>query len=506
MTSAANLASARPAQRVSVHYRKPGQMLGTLVGACLLAVCMGLIALSASPILVALAATLVIAPILVSRPTWSIWVVLVGGMLIAGVLPIWAEGQVSKVVWALSALCFLLMVVVLIRAFTTPGMTSGTPGFVWMALAFMAYAIVDGLLQWSTPYEVASGVKRYFQAFGLLFALSWLPLKEDDFRRWRMFFFFVALIQLPWAIYERIRLVPLRAGFQALYPGLVPIDVVAGTFGANMREGGANAEMATFLIFVLAFLLARNRERLLKGTRLLWLGPLVIAPLFLGETKVVVILLPLMFIVLFRREVLRHPHVAFAGIVGGLLLTAAAVVAYVQITKSASIEALVADTVRYNFKEKGFGKNVLNRTTVLTFWARKQGIDNPVSPLFGNGLGSSHDATGGHVSLRYPGYGIGLTAAPTLLWDLGVVGFVMFMSIIVLAWRAAARLIRESGNAVVRADASAIQATLPLFAVYVGYRIALLELLSFQIVFAVLLGYLAWLYRRHKIDSARNPR
>ena len=36
---------------------------------------------------------------------------------------------------------------------------------------------------------------------------------------------------------------------------VVPIDVVAGTFGATLYGGGASGEMATFLIIVLAFLL-----------------------------------------------------------------------------------------------------------------------------------------------------------------------------------------------------------------------------------------------------------
>ena len=55
----------------------------------------------------------------------------------------------------------------------------------------------------------------------------------------------------------------------------------------------------------------------------------------------------------------------------------------------------------------------LNRTTVLTFWAEKQGGHDPISLVLGNGLGSSHTFAGGHVAMRYPNHGIGLTAAST---------------------------------------------------------------------------------------------
>jgi hypothetical protein len=100
--------------------------------------------------------------------------------------------------------------------------------------------------------------------------------------------------------------------------------------------------------------------------------------------------------------------------------------------------------------------------------------------------------------MRFPGYGIDLTAASSLLWDVGALGFALFLSILVLAWRAAGRLRRDTADALVRADAAAIQAALPLFGFYLFYRGALLETLSFQIVFATILGYLAWLHRRHK--------
>jgi hypothetical protein len=48
-----------------------------------------------------------------------------------------------------------------------------------------------------------------------------------------------------------------------------------------------------------------------------------------------------------------------------------------------------------------------------------------------------------------------------------------------------------------RADAAAIEASLPLFAFYLIYSSVLLNNLPFQIFFYSLLGYLAWLYRQH---------
>ena len=216
----------------------------------------------------------------------------------------------------------------------------------------------------------------------------------------------------------------------------------------------------------------------------------------MGETKVVVILLPLMFLILFRGEIVARPHYAILWFCIAGLLSVAAAYAYLHTNKYHSFDDLITSTLDYNVYH-GHGALKLNRTSVLSFWADQQGLGNPVSPVFGNGLGSAHAQTGGHIAQRYPGFGIGLTAMATLLWDHGIVGTVLFLAVLALAWRTAESLRRQSTEAFVRADAAAIQASLALFAFYLIYRLALLETLSFQIVFAALLGYLAWLHRRH---------
>ncbi|HMM54775.1 MAG TPA: hypothetical protein PKC23_07145 [Candidatus Desulfobacillus sp.] len=467
----------------------------------LLAILFGLVAVTTSPILVALAAASLVGAALLVRPVWLMWMIFVLGLLVVGVIRIWIEGTYSKMVWGVSLLGFAVLILVLFRAATTKGVTRGTPGFVWAALAFLLYAILNGLAHSDNAYEFLSGFKRYFQVVGLLFAFTWLGLDKHTVAKWRKLFLFVALVQLPWATYELLWLVPIREGTRFLYPGMVPIDVVAGTFGANMTEGGANGEMAAFLIIMLVFLLARLRDHDLSKKRLAWLSPIIIAPLFMGETKAVVVMLPLAFLTLYRRELLARPHVALAGLAVGALLTVAAGQAYLSITKK-NLDALVAETLSYNVYERGYGGYKLNRTTVLSFWAGQQGPHDPAGALFGHGLGSAHDMTGGRMAHRYPGYGISLTAASVLLWEQGTFGTGLFLAILALAWREAGRIYRSSPESWISVDADAIQATIPLFVFFLFYRTTLLESLPIEIVFYTLLGYLAWLGRRASCDKA----
>lgn len=478
--------------------------LAVMVASLLAAILFGVVSTTANLILISFTIAIFVGGFLLSRPIWIVWIVLSSGLLVLGILPIYNDSLDSKAGWAISLLCFILMTLAFFKAFTSSDTREGTPAFIWLLFGFFAYTVFNSIVQCYSAEEFVGGFKRYFQLWGLLFGLCWIAFDESHIRLWRKFFLIVALVQLPFAIYELIALVPLREGLVESLPGMVPIDVVAGTFGSSIYGGGNSGEMSTFLIIVLAFLLSQRMQKTMSFGRFVLLIPWVLAPLFLGETKAVVVMLPLAFMVLYRRELLARPHYALVALaVGGVLALCMGYV-YMSVSKM-SMDELIADTLRYNVYETGYGSKLLNRTTVLTFWANQQGAHDPVSFVFGNGLGSTHqnmEGPGGHIEARYPFYGIGLTGASTLLWETGLFGCGLLIAVFSCAWSAAGRLYREAISPIVRADANAIQAALTLFAFHLFYNASLLEAVSFQIVFAAVLGYLAWLYRMHAASLA----
>lgn len=458
----------------------------------LIAMIFGLFAVTANPIIISLAVALVVGTFLLTKPTWMIWLLISSGLLVVGMLPLYLDSFASKAAWGVSILGFILLFLTFFKITTFPRVVRTTPTFVWLVLFFLIYAIINSLLQWHTAFEFLGGVKRYFQMYGLLFMLCWYDFDECDIFRWQIFLLIVAILQLPTAAYELLVFAPLLASTW----GLAAVDLVAGTFGAQKDGGGANAEMCLFLIIVMAFLLARHKEKILSFKQLAIFLPILISPLFLGETKAVIVMLPLMFLVLYRHEIFTRFHYWLIGFISATLLAVAMGYYYLSLS-SLPVEQQLAATIEYNFKDKGYGGQYLNRTTVLTFWAEKQGAHDPVSFLFGNGIGSSHYGGGGHVAKLYSGYGIGLTSVSMLLWELGIVGISLFIAILVFAWRCTQRLLKESNMPLMRADTIAIQASLALFGFHIFYRDSLLDLPSIQIVFAGLLGYLAWMHRRH---------
>lgn len=462
-----------------------------------LGVFFGALASTANVLIIAMSVSAFVGILLLRKPVWNMEVVLISGLIIAGIVPLFFEDIASKAVWGISLLGFMLLISAFYRLITTSQLLISTPVFIWIALLYFVYATADSIVQFYSPGETVGGFKRYFQVWGLLLGFCWIELSKKNIDRWRNLLLGIFLLQAPFALYENIVLVPIRESFVESYPGLEPIDVVAGTFGALMYGGGNNAEMATTLIMIFAFLLARYKEKILTLKKLCWISAILLAPLFMGETKIMIIFFPLMLATLYRNELLTRPQYLIAASIFGSMFVIISLNIYMAMAHS-SMDQIIYGTLAYNVYELGYGTCSLNRTTVLTFWAQHQGLADPVSFLFGNGLGSTEEGGGGHIDIRYSSYCIGLTGVSQLLWELGVMGVSLFLLMMVSAWRCTRQLMKKTIDPMVRADVAAIQTTIVIFTIYPLYRGTLLSAMSFQVVFSIMLGYLAWLHKQQK--------
>ena len=460
----------------------------------------GILASSADPMVIGMGLSAFVGIVLLYKPVWNVELVIILGLLFAGLLPLFFDAVATKAVWGVSILCFMLLFAALFRLITTPRLAKVTPVFVWIALLFIVYTLIDSVFQFYTAKEMISGFKRYFQTWGLLFGLCWLDFSKKNIDRWLRLVLIICLMQTPFCLYELFFVVPVVEGYVEMNPNIVPVDVVAGTFGASKMGGGNSADMAAGLIIVFAFLLARYKTKAASGKKILWTSLILLSPLVMGETKIIIFLFPMMLATVYRKELLTRPVYLIAAIVLGGIFLVVAVSVNMMITKM-TLDELIFDTLKYNVYEVGYGSYFLNRTTVLTFWAQHQGFADPISFLFGNGLGSAQPASGadlgGHVDTRYPGYGLGFTGASLLLWEQGIIGVSLYLMTMVMAWRCANQLIAVTVDPIVRADATAIQAGLVLFNFYNVYMGSLFNQFAFEVLFAAMLGYLAWLYKNY---------
>ncbi|QAU34444.1 hypothetical protein [Janthinobacterium sp. 17J80-10] len=463
------------------------------IGALLLtsALFLGVLATSADMVMIGAGLGLLAGGFLLAAPRLVVWIV-IGLGLTTGVLVSLAGPAYVRLPWALSLVSFILWPLALFHLLQH----KRVPLFVWLSLGFVLLCVATSVFDWHSLDEFVAGFKRYFQGYGLLFALAVLAFSSDDMRRWQKLLLAIALLQLPFALYEVIFLVPLRGGLEA---GSAALDVVAGTFGANLRGGSPNAEMAAFLLIVVAFLSMRWRAGLLRTGPYLFYALICLIPLGLGETKIVVLLLPLLVCVVLRRDFLKAPMRYLPVILGFFAITLLLGYIYVTVMMKSTFAGVLANTLHYNFEQAGYGDAYLNRTTVLSFWWERHGWDDPLTLLFGHGLGSSYwspsNLLAGHIGTQFARYSIDLTAVSSMLWDVGLIGVSLYVMVFFAAWHTANQLELKSLDSATRADALAIQAALTIILVFLFYNNSAVNILPYQVLIATLLGYLGYLYR-----------
>lgn len=449
----------------------------------------GLIASTGSILLSQLLVGAVGGVVLLKAPNISVWILL-SVALLYGVFASYIS-LLNKLPWALALISMLLLLPVSLQFISLKQI----PVFIWLALIFMLYALLVTFTQWDSMSQFLAGFKRYFQMYGLMFALALITFKPKQYALWLKLLLIIALIQLPVALLQRFLLGDIAGGAAEL------TDRVAGTLGSSAEGGSASAQMAAFLIMATSFIVARFKEGVIQQSKAIWLSLFCLIPLALGETKIVIILLPLVWFVLMRQEFKQHTSKFLLQMLAIMAVTSVLGLIYIGLNKGVipgmTNVDIIKQTLEYNVGSQGYGTYILNRTTVMAFWWLNHGWNDLTGMLFGHGLGSSYfnagNAVAGNIAVSYIGYGIDLTTASSLLWDTGVLGLLLFILILVFAWNTAGRLHKTSSNPSVRADALAIQACLVVFMVFIFYDNTLVNILSFELIMATVLGYLGFL-------------
>ncbi len=462
----------------------------------------GVVVASGNLTLIGVAAGAIAGLLLLNAVRISIWIVMVVTLLVSGPVMLFLP-QFTKLTWLGSMLGFLLMLSAIMHAGTVRHeQRAPLPASIWLAIAFLVYAIASLFYSGGPLEEGVRAIKRHFSIWGLMFALAFVALEGKDVRRIGLFLIGLAAVQVPIALYQRAVLVPMR---QNMPKDVVPIDVVAGTFEATMWGGGQSSVMVFLCIGVLALLIALWRDRVIGTFKAMLLLAVVAAPLALGETKIVVVLLPIALAMVYFDLIKVRPFLFISGALVIVALSGGLFLYYSSLALDArplTLEQRIQENLEYNFGNRGYyrGGASLNRFNAVPYWFEKQSAGQPLQAVFGNGLGSAHGSEGtevkGHMDKQHAGTVIGLTAASSMLWDLGLVGFGLYLAMLIAAIVAALRLSATSRPGIDRSMCRALAASAGMLLLFVFYGDGLILVTSIQTLMAITLGLIAWRSRQ----------
>jgi hypothetical protein len=410
----------------------------------------GLLSASGKPQLIAVFFGLVIVALILASRVALFWFVMIAGLLVTGLCQLYVP-QLKYVRYVVPLASAPLLLHGIMDYFTSWTRTRNEPmpAIMKWALAFALACLVSALLSLADPAVALVGIKGYFQMWGFFLAVTYLRWPANFTRRLAWGVLLIALLQLPFVAQEYLVLVPKRVG---MGNGIVPVDIVAGTFGAILEAGGANAVLAAYQCIVVACLLALWKNGALNGIIAGVVSMALLSPMVVNQAKITALYIPLLFIVVFYRDIAARPLkfiVAGASMAGMLAVLLAALVVGENSSKVKNTSDLVnlviaQQTAGTDQREGQYSE--LSRWTALTFWAQEHVKANPINTLFGHGVGASRENAGGLditdtlAERRYAGLRIGYTAVSALLWDVGLVGLATVLGMFAAAFFTAGSL------------------------------------------------------------------
>jgi hypothetical protein len=411
----------------------------------------GIVSAKGEPGLAAIFAGFLAMVVVASSRNLLFWFIIIGGIVITGIAQLYLPGSkyLRYIIPLATGALFLHAVLDYIRSYSPNTALTGSGIAPW-ALVFLTIALISTATNWSDIGVAIVGLKGYFQVWLFFFAFILIQWKRDVLDSLPKAMLMIALLQLPFILHQYLVLVPMRTGITG-----VPVDVVAGTFGATLFGGGANAALAAFMLIVFACLVGLWKHGALSSGKAAVLSLLLVFPVFINEAKISVVYLAVIFVILFYRDIIDRPlrFIVAASIAAGMI--AALLTALTLLHPTGKMQSW-SDLFEFMYKgqtasiseRSGMGSE-LSRWTALTFWAQEHVSANPANIIIGHGPGASRVQDSGLdlaetlAETRYRGLKIGYTAISAILWDTGILGMVAIIGLYLSAFLAAGRLARH---------------------------------------------------------------
>ncbi|ACX86417.1 capsular biosynthesis protein [Pectobacterium parmentieri] len=310
-------------------------------------------------------------------------------------------------------------------------------------LSFLAMAGLSTLLQGGITVAIV-GFKNEVALSLMMLCLLLGFCRESQIYRVTRSLYWVFYAQFPVVIYQVLFVLPRRV---ALRGEDEKWDSVVGTFGGDPMGGGNTAAMGLFCLLIMLLKVSEFKHGLTSFKSTVMHIVLGFGLCILGEVKFVILVSPLLlaWVWLMPSYIKGMNNVNLKAIL--LIFTGMALLITVAITILASgyssafggdptksAMSVFLDSLNYIFDTDYIMESgELGRLTTLFFWLKNHDMWGISGTLFGYGLSATNSGSAvspGFLNIIY-NLIIDSTSLSVLLWEVGVVGTLFFIGLII---------------------------------------------------------------------------
>ncbi|CAM8667765.1 hypothetical protein MCEMSEM22_02915 [Comamonadaceae bacterium] len=352
------------------------------------------------------------------------------------------------------------------------------------------------------------GVRIYLPVFGVFAYIAYCRPNERLLKGILIFMLAIATVQWAFCLYQKLYIVPARLAGH--YPGSA-WDSIVGSFGGEKFGGGESGSLGIYLSIMTTLAIALHKQLQLKTTWLIIVFCTSFAAMAMVESKVIALMIPAGFFLVYRDYALKRPIAFLSGSVAVALLMFGLLVAYYylywQTDNNKGLFDSLYDRFAYSFDPQFQASTTnLGRVKSLVFWWDHHSLlDNPLTVLFGHGLASavsSSSIIGEGVAVRAQAVMLDVTGISKLLWETGIVGSAVFILIFVVGFIRARQL---KANPVLplwhRAAMTGVEAALAIMPLAIFYEVTIVSSPPMQFLAMYCLGYVAYWWHEAKRTS-----
>ncbi|TVT78559.1 MAG: hypothetical protein FHP92_01525 [Denitromonas halophila] len=405
--------------------------------------------------------------------------------------------------WALSALGAALLGYAVIRtAFVKHSERVASTGIEqamllwWLCLLFSSVANGTPVLDWLV------GLRIYLPVFGIFAYLAYCRPDRTLLKKILLFMIAISAIQWVFCLYQKISVVPIRIA--SGYPGS-PWDSIVGSFGGEKFGGGESGSLGVYLSIAVVLAAALIKGRNIRPGLFFIVLVCAFAAMAMVESKVIALMVPLGCLFVYREYVFDRPARFLIGTVFVVTLMFGLLVAYYylywQEHTSRGLFDAIFTRLSYSFDPtfQPTSTNLGRIKSLVFWWDRHSILSDPLTLVLGHGLASavsSSSIIGQGAAVTEFRTMLDVTGASKLLWETGLLGLSVFLSVFVFGFARANQL--KSHPLLPpwhRAAMNGVGASMVLMPLSVFYEVTVVSSPPMQFVAMFLLGYVAYWWR-----------